>query len=98
MGHCLFSLRSYLKLSVSQLKYLHFLQVYIEIPGELTQSPSFLHGYVGERGIYSCSLPSDNDCKDMDTWAFSSGLSLAQCLTLENNLVFICGEFLKLPA
>lgn len=92
MGHCLFSLRNYLKLSVSQLEYLHFLQVYIEIPQELTQSPSFLHRDVGERGIYSCSLPSDNDCKDTDAWAFSSGLSLAQCGTSENHLVSIWEE------
>lgn len=98
MGDCHFSLGNYLKLSVSQLEYLHFLQAFIEVPAELTQPPSFLHGYVGEHAIYSFSLPSDNDCEDKDAWAFSSGLSLAQCVTSENNLASIWVEFLKLAA
>lgn len=98
MGDCHFNLRNYLKLSVSQLEYLHFLEAYTETPVELSQPPSFLHGYVGEHASYSFSLPSDNDCKDKDAWAFSPGLSLAQCVTAEKHLASIGVEFLKLAA
>jgi len=77
---------------------LHFLQEYIEIPAGLTHPLSFLHGYAEEHAIYSFSLPSDDDCKDKDAWAVSSGLSLAACVTSENNLVSTWVEFLKLAA
>lgn len=68
--------------NLSQLKYLHFLQLYSEIPIELTQPPSFLHGYIGEHTIYSLFLSSDL-FKDKHAWALSSGLLVAQRATLE---------------